>query len=191
MKKIFTNLCGIIVVLGLSCSAFAIDATPIASAVLVDGKAITFEAFNINGNNYFKLRDIAYVLNGSDSQFSVGYDATTDTIYLTSGQPYITAGNELQKNIADALEVTPANSTVIKDGQNINIAAYNVNGSNYFKLRDIGKEIDFKVDYNAQTNSVLVETKKKTEEKSSNLDENGLATDILTTWEPPEPIPAN
>ena len=189
MKKMLANICGIIAVLSLSYPVFAIDATATSSTVLIDGKSVSIEAFNIEGNNYFKLRDLAYVINGSDSQFSIGYDATTDTIYLTSGQPYIAVGNELQKNIADALEVTSAGSTVIKDGQKIDVSAYNINGNNYFKLRDIGKEIDFKVDYNEQTNSVLVETKKKSEQESSNLDENGLATDLFTTSISPTPTP--
>ena len=50
-------------------------AIPTTSKILVNGKSVTFDAYNINGSNYFKLRDLAYVLNGTQKQFEVTYDA--------------------------------------------------------------------------------------------------------------------
>jgi hypothetical protein len=41
------------------------SASPTSSTVLVNGKNVAFDAYNINGNNYFKLRDLAYTLNGT------------------------------------------------------------------------------------------------------------------------------
>ncbi|MEG0798795.1 MAG: WG repeat-containing protein, partial [Acidaminococcaceae bacterium] len=50
--------------------------TAISSAqkVTVNGKDVAFDAYNINGNNYFKLRDLAFALSGSEKQFDVGWD---------------------------------------------------------------------------------------------------------------------
>jgi len=44
---------------------------PTASDVLVNGEIIAFDAYNISDSTYFKLRDIAYVLNGTEKQFEV------------------------------------------------------------------------------------------------------------------------
>ena len=57
----------------------AFTAAPTASAVIVDGRSITFDAYNIAGYNYFKLRDLALQLNGTPKQFAVGWDETLDT----------------------------------------------------------------------------------------------------------------
>ena len=44
------------------------------------GEKKAFDAYNIEGSNYFKLRDLAYVLNGTDKQFEVGWDAAANAI---------------------------------------------------------------------------------------------------------------
>ena len=63
-----------------------VPASPTASKVTVNGEAKAFEAYNINSNNYFKLRDIAYVLNGTDASFSVGWDGAANSIALVKGE---------------------------------------------------------------------------------------------------------
>ena len=42
--------------LSVTAAADTVTATTTTSSVLVDGKSVTFDAYNINGNNYFKLR---------------------------------------------------------------------------------------------------------------------------------------
>ena len=64
----FKKILSLVIVLVLTLSLFtvpvsAVTAIPTASTVLVDGQNIAFDAYNIDGNNYFKLRDIAYVIN--------------------------------------------------------------------------------------------------------------------------------
>ena len=54
----------------------------------VDGKAINCDKYNIDDENYFKLRDLAYVLNGTGSQFDVGYDEATGTVSVTTNHAY-------------------------------------------------------------------------------------------------------
>ena len=49
-----------------------------ASAVLVSGKVVAFNTYNIEGDNYFKLRDIAMTLNGTEKQFDIGWDDYLD-----------------------------------------------------------------------------------------------------------------
>lgn len=42
-----------------------------ANSVLVNGEKVAFDAYTIDGFNYFKLRDIAAALTGSDATFDV------------------------------------------------------------------------------------------------------------------------
>ena len=46
-------------------------AKPISSTVTVNGKEISFDAYNINGSNYFRLLDIAYALSGTQKEIGV------------------------------------------------------------------------------------------------------------------------
>jgi hypothetical protein len=69
-------------------SAVAADAAalPTRSAVMVDGEFMSFQTYFIDGNTYFKLRDIAKAVSGTAKQFEVGYDAAGNAISLTTGQ---------------------------------------------------------------------------------------------------------
>jgi len=135
-------------------------AKPTASRVLVNGENVQFDAYNINGNNYFKLRDIAFVLNGTAKQFNVVWDGANNAISLTSGQQYTVVGGEMTgKGVGDK-KPTPTNSKIIMDGKEVQFTAYNIEGNNYFKLRDIGAAFDFGVDWDGMNNTIVIDTSK-------------------------------
>jgi len=46
------------------------------------------------------------------------------------------------------------------NGVSVNWEAYNFENSNYFKLRDIGKAIDFGVDWDEAKNTIAINTSK-------------------------------
>jgi uncharacterized membrane protein YgcG len=135
-------------------------ARPTSSAVVVNGKTVAVDAYNINDNNYFKLRDLAHILSGSEKQFEVTWDGTTNTIILTSGKPYTPVGGEMQGKGAG--DKTPAVTTakIIKDGKAVSFTAYNIEDNNYFKLRDIGEAFDFGVMWDGATNTIIIDTSK-------------------------------
>lgn len=129
------------------------------SQVYVNGKLIPFDSYNINGNNYFKLRDIAYHLNGTESQFSVNWISAYNTIALKTGSAYTPVGGE--GSIATgthSVTVSPSTAGVTVNGSYVNLSAYNINGNNYFKLRDLGNVLNFGVSWSAETNSVIIYT---------------------------------
>ena len=80
-------LCGL--ALGLSLSAPAaqavesLKATLSTNRVLVDGQEVRLTAYNINGNNYVKLRDI-----GEQVGFNVYWDSDTKCVQVESSKPY-------------------------------------------------------------------------------------------------------
>lgn len=145
-------------------SFLVINATPTAnyttSKVLVDGKDTAFEAYNIEDNNYFKLRDIAKVISGSAKQFEVSWDEENGVINLLSGKSYTTVGGELASGSGQAKASVICTSKIFKDNSEVILKAYNIDGNNYFKLRDLGQAFDFDVSWNGSTNCITIETDK-------------------------------
>lgn len=140
-------------------AAKTLSATPTASNVLVNGKKTAFEAYQIDGNNYFKLRDLAAVISNDKKGFEVTWDAERNAISLESGKPYTTVGGELSVSGATAVqEAKPTSSKVYLNGKQHDLIAYNIDGNNYFKLRDIAKMMDIGVTWDEVSNTIGVDT---------------------------------
>jgi len=54
--------------------------------------------------------------------------------------------------------IEPTKSKILLDGNEITITAYNIGGNNYFKLRDIGKALDFGVEWDSMGNNIKIDT---------------------------------
>lgn len=113
--------------------------------VMINGEIQAFEAYNINGSNYFKLRDIGSKLSGSKVQFNTSWDPILEAINLETDTPYVPVGGELAAGSGTAKEATMTTATLTLDRELTFAAAYNINGNNYYKLRDLGRLIDFSV----------------------------------------------
>ena len=125
----------------------------------VNGKNQTTEINNIDGTNYFKLRDLAAMLNGTDSQFNVDYDASRNMIVVKTGVPYTTAtGQELRVGADNSASTVKSSQSMTIDGKTVNLTAYNIGGTNFFGLRDLSAYMGYQVDYDAKTNTAIVAT---------------------------------
>lgn len=127
-----------------------------AQSVTVNGKAAAPDIYNINGFNYFKLRDLAMLLNDTDGQFVVRYNKKDDSVSLTTGKAYVPVGGELTAMADQAASCVRSPQTVAVDGGRVNLKAYNIGGSNYFRLRELGDLLGFTVDYIARSNTVSI-----------------------------------
>ena len=143
-----------------SAAAVPAAASPTASTVFLNGAPIAFDAYNINANNYFKLRDIAYALNGTEKQFAVGWDDKSNSISLISGQPYIIVGGEMEGKGTGIKKPAPTDSKILLDGAEKSFTAYNIDGNNYFKLRDIGAAFNFGIDWDESNDAIVIDTSK-------------------------------
>lgn len=146
--------------------------------VKVNGKSVAPQGYYIvngteYGNNYFKLRDIAYLLNGTKSQFNVRWDAENERILLTSGTSYETVGGELKDSSTAVEKIGQSTSTIVLDGEEISLDGYIINGNNYYKLRDIGKALGFDVDFENATGTVLISTAKDYSDDDNNSNNSG------------------
>ena len=127
--------------------------------VLIDGKLVTFNAYVVNQNNFFKLRDLAMAISGSDKQFDVSWDGTKSAITMTTGKAYTPAGGELDLNSPDdSGTIAFSTASVYLDGSKILLTAYTIGGNNYFRLRDVAKILDFGVGYDNETSTVKLDT---------------------------------
>lgn len=135
-----------------------LKATPTSSKVLVDGKEISFDAYNIKDNNYLKLRDLASAISGTEKEFEVTWDGDMKVIRLTSEKPYTVVGGEM--TYGDGKSKTPILNTSIiyKDDVKLELTAYNIAGNNYFKLRDIGEAFDFGVNWDGAAKIIKIDT---------------------------------
>lgn len=165
MKKFFAAvLCITLLASALTATVFAADtvtATPTSSKVTVDGKSIAFGAYNIGGSNYFKLRDIAYALNGTEEQFDLEYYADENAIILKPDEAYTRVGGEMAAAASGKKNAVKTSTEVwYCGGDAVSMEAYNIDGANYFKLRDLGRACDFSVEYDAATNTIIIDTNK-------------------------------
>jgi hypothetical protein len=131
-----------------------------SSAILVNGKPVVFDAYNIKDNNYFKLRDLAFALSGSNKQFEVVWDGANNAIELTSGKAYTVVGGEMIGKGSGEKTPTPTWSKIYLDWQAVKFTAYNIDGNNYFKLRDVAAAFDFGVSWNGEDNTISIDTAK-------------------------------
>lgn len=134
-------------------------ALPTTAKITVNGKVIEFESYNINGYNYFKLRDVAMALNETEKQFAVNWDASKNAINLASNSMYSMIGGELLRGNGLQKFCRLNNSVIYKDGNEISMTAYNISGYNYFKLRDLGETFNFGVLWDGTTKTVAIDTK--------------------------------
>ncbi len=154
--------------------ALALSVTPILAAenvaypstqqVNVDGAAVEFQMYALkdeNGNdtNYVKVRDVAYVLNGTTAQFAVGWD---EAVNLVPGQSYEANGSEMSTPFSGQRAYTAATAPTNINGQAAQLDAIVLNdddggGYTYYKLRDLGAALGFTVDWSAEK-GVFIET---------------------------------
>ena len=134
-------------------------------SVWVDDRAVEFQCYALkdesgNPTNYIKLRDLAYVLNSTAVQFNVGWDGAVN---IEMGKAYQTNGTEMKTPYSGdrAYEMAAAATNV--DGTVSSLSAIVLNddagnGYTYYKLRDLGAALGFRVDWSAEK-GIFIETK--------------------------------
>ncbi len=142
----------------------AVEQTDIACTVsnqplTVNGDTKEIDHYNISGYNYFKLRDLACLLNGTSNTFNVDYDNVTRSISLITGAAYTPIEGDLQVGKDLSATVTLSNQSVTVNGEAANITAYNIGGNNFFKLADLAPFIGFELSYNEAERTVQIATK--------------------------------
>ena len=165
-KAFFALVLAVVLVLGLGAPAFAASVSVSTQNLTVNGESVECEKYTIDGYNYFKLRDLAQLLNGTNSQFDVDYDKDTKTVIITTDHAYTTPdGTELTLGTDKSATAVPTTQTVMVDGEvRSDLTAYNIGGNNYFKLRELGKVLHYYVDWDKATGTAKVKEQREEED---------------------------
>lgn len=161
-------------------AAAAISAAPTDASFVLNGTKVVLEAYNINNNNYVKLRDVAKVLNGGSKQFEVTWDGAKQAVNILSNHAYTPVGGELALSASSSMKASVlSNAKVYINGKEAHLTAYLIDGNNYFKLRDIGNAIDFDVAYDEMAKAIIINTEFITYENT----QYGFKFTLPKSWE--------
>ena len=130
----------------------------ISNTLIINGKEIEAYSYFIKDNNYFKLRDLAYILNGTEKQFEISYNEETNSIAIIQGQPYTIIGTEMTKIRERPPQLTT--SRIYFNGEELEMTVCTVDGSTYFGLRDIGELLNFGIDWGKDNDMIIIDTSK-------------------------------
>ena len=164
MKRILSILLAVLLIAAiLPTAAFADGPVIVLSTqkLRVNGVTVDCERYNIDGSNYFKLRDLAYALNGTGSQFSVSWDGANKCVSLVSGEAYTPIGGELDPATSDKSAVgAPSGDKLIINGEDYSsLSAFKFEGANFYKLKELGDALGFDVAYDTASRTMIVVTK--------------------------------
>ena len=134
------------------------DTASSTQTITVNNKKYEIAAYNIKGSNYFKIRDIAQMLSGTSKTADVEWDKAENAINLVSGFEYTPVGGELQKGNGQVRVGTISYASLNLDGTPTGATCYNIDGNNYYKLRDVLEALDCKVEWDKKTKSIAVTT---------------------------------
>ncbi len=123
----------------------------------INGKtANQLEVYNIDGHNYFKLRDIARLANNTKSTFSVSWNDKKKLISLKKGESYQAVGNELQAGNGKDKYGVKSTASVEINGKSVQLNAYTIENQNYFEIRPLAEALSFIVNWNDASKTIEV-----------------------------------
>lgn len=137
-------------------NGFSKNSVAKTQTVCLDGLKYNTVAYNIDDNNYFKLRDIAKILDGTIKTFDIKYDGATNSIDMLSFYDYTSVGGELTPGDGTERTAFSSSAFLTLDVVPIKATCYNIEGNNYFKLRDITDALDCRVEWDESTQMIWV-----------------------------------
>lgn len=139
---------------------------PASQTILLNGERKELHAYAIkdsNGfaTNYVKIRDMAALLGATTARFNVTWN---DGVDIVPGRPYLSPnGQENQAPYEGEQPYVPATSDTRVNGVRVDVDAFVItddegNGSTYYKLRDLGRALDFSVTWLGAEEGVMIDT---------------------------------
>lgn len=136
-----------------------VTATPVRYTVSLNGQDYNLRAYTINGSDYYKLRDIAIILNGTKKQFQIKWDSTNNAVQITMGRPYEISGGEL--TATEGVKTASLSMSVIYiDGKEALNSAYYIDGNNYINLNDLAGSMDISAEIDSENRKVSIRNSK-------------------------------
>lgn len=188
-RRFAAVLCAVLGATLVSASAAAPKVAVSGHTFKVNGKNVAPQAYNIDGYNYFKLRDVAYLLADTTASFNVTWSASQSTVVnIVPGQKYQKVGGELSASTLTSLKVSASTFKVLMEGKTLPLRGYLINGNNYYSIADIAESVGFEAGWDNATRTVSITTPDPDPEQPGN---NGGSNGSDNTPTPtPKPTPA-
>lgn len=142
-------------------------ATPSSAKLKVDGKYYTLDSYTIEGNNYFKLRDIAQLMVGTSKEVSVEGDVGGVRIGFSidgdiDGDVYVSTGSELKRtNLKPTMATRQITENYSRNVMGRFVSyTYTFDGYKYFPIRELGYLFDFDVQWDNAEKTIVIDTTK-------------------------------
>ncbi len=148
MKKFIAVCVAVILFIPTITFAAAVIAKPSSQTFKVNGETVPILSYNIAGQNYSRMRDIASALD-----FYIEYINAANTVQIDLTKPY--EGAAITLNHIEQAEAKPSGQLFTLDGSAISFTAYNIAGQNYVRIRDIAEAVNIYVAFDQPTNCVL------------------------------------
>lgn len=126
--------------------------------VVLNGETVQVQSYSIDGDSYLAIRDVAELLKDTECSFSISVDSANSVIDVSRGGAYTSVGTELIAGSDQASTCVSSGWKLHIDGINISTDAYNIGGSNYYKLQALGSALGFDVDCSDDGDTVVVST---------------------------------
>jgi len=134
------------------------SATQTTTSVVINSEKIEFPTYKIIGDTYFNIRDIAYTLRKTSKKFNVVWKSENKSLYLETGHSYGTVGGEMQSKGAGEKDANPIRNKIYVLGIDTKFTVYEIDGSFYFKLDELGKELNLDLTYNSAGKMYEIDT---------------------------------
>lgn len=141
--------------------------------VQIDGKPINLQVYNVGDRNYVRLRDLAAAMKNTKKQFDVQWKPnmimvvrntaytgkiTTPTVQTRTARRAVPLVHFMSQ---DQYKQLINSGVVLSEMFYTSIRSLNINNENYVLLRDIGRYVDFSVDWDSATSTVVIDTSRE------------------------------
>lgn len=147
MKKKLTA----VVLGGLLClPSIAYGAKPTSQVFVVNNQVVDCLAYNIDGYNYFKLRDVLKGLNATGDKYNVRYHAADKLVEILPGTAYEMGPGEAETSVGGEVpdsQVFMGEAKVKINGVVRNVKSCKIAGYNYLQIRSLSDVLSKDVGY--------------------------------------------
>lgn len=160
MKKLIIGLLvSVLVLSGFQTTTHAANTWEWSTVnVMLDGNKVPLEGYHQAGEpSYYRLRDVAEVLNGTSSQFQVTWNKKQRKMEIITGQAYVSDSN--QDYSLNFYKAKLINYEFLVNGVLTKLQGYDIEGSTFFQLPDLGKLVGFDYAYDKNDSIVFLSSK--------------------------------
>ena len=169
MKKKISLLLAILMLVTVIPTAFAesktVDAVKNTKKVTLDGEEVMVGAYDVEGYNYLKLRDVAAILNTKKCQFNVGFDKPTKLITVELAKGYEKVEGDLAEIKDEKAKAIVSVKKILVNGEEKEIKTALINEYNYMQLRDLASLVGLGVDYDKVNKVIMLKSDAEVKEE--------------------------